>query len=70
MGLGFKVEELKSNYRDFGFLSSPMIMRVPFVLLFGFNKGARKTKGQKGTTQEPSKGLKLGQKCKRWAQRL
>ena len=29
-------------------------MRVPFVLLFGFNKGIQKQKVQKGTIQEPS----------------
>ena len=33
---------------------APFIIRVPFSLLFGFNKGIRKYKGQKGTTQEPS----------------
>ena len=26
---------------------------VPFFLLFGFNKGTQKEKGQKGTTGEP-----------------
>ena len=36
------------------FLSSPSRIRVPFFLLFGFNKGALNQKGQKGTTQEPS----------------
>ena len=36
------------------FLSSPIMIRVPFFLLFGFNKGALNQKGQKGTTQEPS----------------
>ena len=37
------------------FLSSPFIIRVPFFLIFSFNKGTRKQqKGQKGTTQEPS----------------
>ena len=35
------------------FLSSTIIIRVPFFLLFGFNKGTRKAKGQKGTTQKP-----------------
>ena len=35
-------------------LSSPIIIRVPFFLLFGFDKRAQKQKGQKGTTQEPS----------------
>ena len=29
------------------------MIRVPFFLLFGFNKGALNQKGQKGTTQEP-----------------
>ena len=32
------------------------MIRVPFFLLFGFNKGALNQKGQKGTTQEPSNG--------------
>ena len=36
------------------FPSSPVILRVPFFLLFGFNKGTLKEKGQKGTTGEPS----------------
>ena len=30
------------------------IRRVPFFLLFGFNKGTQKEKGEKGTTGEPS----------------
>ena len=30
------------------------MIRVPFFVLFGFNKGALKQKGQKGTTQDPS----------------
>ena len=29
------------------------MIRVPFFLLFGFNKGALNQKGQEGTTQEP-----------------
>ena len=34
------------------------MIRVPFFLLFSFNKRTQKQKGQKGTTQEPSlKGL-------------
>ena len=35
------------------FLSSLIIIRVLFFLLFGFNKGAQEQKGQKGITQEP-----------------
>ena len=35
------------------FLSSPFIIRVPFFLLFCFNKETPKWKGQKGTIQEP-----------------
>ena len=35
------------------FLSSPFIIRVPFFLIFSFNKGTLNQKGQKGTTQEP-----------------
>ena len=38
------------------FPSSPLTIRVPFFLLFGFNKGPQKEKGQKGTTGEPSTG--------------
>ena len=30
------------------------MIRVPFFLLFGFNKGALNQKGQKGAAQEPS----------------
>ena len=47
MGLGFKVEELKSNYRDFGFLSSPMIMRVPLSYNSASIKGPEKKKGKR-----------------------
>ena len=44
------------------------MIRVPFFLLFGLNKGALNQKGQKGTTQEPryswttspSSGIGLG----------
>ena len=35
-------------------LSGPFIIRVPFFLIFSFNKGTLNQKGQKGTTQEPS----------------
>ena len=35
------------------FLGSPIIIKVPFFLLFGVDKGTLKQKGQKGTTQEP-----------------
>ena len=31
----------------------------PFFLLFGFNEGTEKGKGQKGTTQEPSWSLSV-----------
>ena len=34
------------------FPSGPLIIRVPFFLLFGFSKGTQKDKGQKGTTGE------------------
>ena len=40
--------------RSTRFLSSPFMIRVPFFLLFGYNKGTQKQKGHKGTTQEPS----------------
>ena len=36
------------------FPSSQLIMRVPFFLLFSFNKETPKSKGQKGTTGVPS----------------
>ena len=35
------------------FSSSPLLTRVPFFLLFGFNTGTQKEKGQRGTTGEP-----------------
>ena len=34
------------------------MIRVPFFLIFSFNKGNLNQKGQKGTTQEPS--LRVG----------
>ena len=39
------------------FLSNPFIIRVPFCLIFSFDKGTLNQKGQKGTTQEPRWGL-------------
>ena len=36
------------------FRSSPLIIRVPSFLPFGFNEGTQREKGQKGTTQKPS----------------
>ena len=39
------------------FLSRPLIIRVPFFLLFGSNTGSLKQKGQKGTTQEPRRSV-------------
>ena len=36
------------------FLRNPFTIRVPFFLIFSFNKGTLNQKGQKGTTQEPS----------------
>ena len=38
------------------FPSSPLTIRVSLFLLFGFNQGAQKEKGQKGTTGEPRYG--------------
>ena len=35
------------------FLSSSLVIRVPFFLLVGFNKGVPQQNGQEGTTQEP-----------------
>ena len=36
------------------FLSNPFILRVPFFLIFSFNKGTLNQKGQKGTTHGTS----------------
>ena len=44
--LGFR--DLESR-----FPSNPLIIRVPFFLLFNFNKETPKEKGQKGTTGVP-----------------
>ena len=41
------------------FPSSPLEIRVPFFLLFGFTKGTQKEKGQKGPTGKPSIWLHL-----------
>ena len=35
------------------FLSDPLIVRVPFFIIFGSNTGTIQSKGQNGTTQEP-----------------
>ena len=35
-------------FSDSRFLSKPLTIRVPFFLLFGFNKGTLKKKGAKG----------------------
>ena len=45
---------LQTHEASTRFLSSPFMIMVSFFLLLGFNKGAQKEKGQKGTTQEPS----------------
>ena len=42
VGLAVKALTVFDLYR---FPSSPLIVRVPFFLLFGFNKGAQKEKG-------------------------
>ena len=39
------------------FPSRPLIIRVPFFPLFGFDMGTQKEKGQKGTTGEPGHSL-------------
>ena len=36
------------------FPTSPLIIRVPFLLLLALNTGTEKEKGQKGSTGEPS----------------
>ena len=56
MGLtvGFQEDRKGSEFRASRILSGPFIIRVPFFLLFGFNKGIRKK--QKGTTQKPRPG--------------
>ena len=41
------------NVRITKFLSSPFTIRVPFFLIFRFNKGALKQKRPRGATQEP-----------------
>ena len=51
--LNRKGPTLNSQPSNPRFLSSPIMIRVTFFLLFGFNKGALNQKGQKGTTQEP-----------------
>ena len=51
----FRCLEMSESASQTRFPSSPLIIRVPFFLLFGFNKGTQKEKGQKGTTGEPSK---------------
>ena len=35
------------------FLSSPFIIRVPFFLIFSYNKRTLKQKGQKGNLVDP-----------------
>ena len=45
-------EESKGSHIS-RFLSNPFMIRVPFFLIFSFNKGNLNQKGQKGTTQEP-----------------
>ena len=47
-----KWEPLKKTLTRFP--SSPLIISVPFFLLFGFNRGTQKEKGQKGLIGEPS----------------
>ena len=57
LGLGFRLRILgwwKGQGPLTRFLSNPFIIRVPFFLMFSFNKGTLNQKGQKGTTQEPS----------------
>ena len=36
------------------FPSNPLMIRVPFFLILGFNKETPQIKGQKGSTGEPS----------------
>ena len=50
MTLGFRSHPAIMASR---FLSSHLMVRVPFFLRFGFKEGTLKQKGQKGTTQEP-----------------
>ena len=42
-----------SNSWNIRFPSSPLMIRVPFFLLFDFNKGTQKEKRVKGTTGAP-----------------
>ena len=43
--LGPRAWAVRSYPRDPRFPSSPLAIRVPFFLLFGFNKGTQKDKG-------------------------
>ena len=52
-GLGFPEIRGTLFYIWARFPSSPCIIRVDFFLLFGFDTGTLKLKGQTGTTQEP-----------------
>ena len=53
---------VKLSKKEFGvdlrtrFPNRPFMIRVPFFLLFGFNRRTPKYKGQKGSTQEPREG--------------
>ena len=38
-------DEASKSMKQARFPSSPLIIRVPFFLLFGFNKGTQKEKG-------------------------
>ena len=44
-GLSLRFKVGSSGLRVARFPSSPLIIRVPFFLLFGFNKGTQKEKG-------------------------
>ena len=57
--MGFRITG-RLAFRIPRFPSSPLIIRVPFFLLFGFNKGTQKEKGYKGTTGEPRFYMGLG----------
>ena len=50
---GILLSSLENDSIRSRFPGSPLEIRVPFFLLFGFNKGTQKAKGQKGGNGKP-----------------